>query len=239
VGIRLHDVWDVLSRFSESLVGAYELDKVMADLGRDVCQALGVAGAGVMLADEDGRLSFVTTSDDSLARLETLQLELGEGPCLLAYRTNELVVCPDLAGDPRFPHFGPRATALGMAAVYSFPMSVDSSTCIGGLNLYDNEPGVLGSEEVRLGTVFAEMATAFLVHAHDLQQREVYTAGLQQALSSRVVVEQAKGFLSAALGVDTVAAFGLLRRYSRSRQRKVHDVARDLLDGRLTPTAFS
>lgn len=235
--LRHQGVWEILSRFAGSLVGTYELDDVMAALGQDVSGALGVAGAGAMLADDQGRLGFVTTSDERLARLEALQLELDEGPCLLAYRKGEPVAAPDLARDPRFPAFAPRAVEAGLAAVYSFPMAVEG-TCIGGLNLYDDQPGELTAEQASLGSVFAAMATAFLVHAHDLEQREIYTAGLQQALTSRVVVEQAKGYLAATLGVDVVAAFGLLRRYSRSRQVKVHDVSRHLLDGTIPPTAF-
>jgi hypothetical protein len=221
---------DVLARFAGTLVGRYDLDDVMVEVGRDVSRTLGVAGAGVMLGDEDGRLRFVTTSDPVLERLEGLQIELDEGPCLMAFRTGEHVTAPDLAMDPRFPRFGPKAAEAGMAAVYSFPMVLDGVR-IGALNLYSRDVEDLSGDQLSSGQVFADVATAFLLHARDLAQRDLYTSGLQRALESRVVVEQAKGFISARRGVPPLDAFAGLRRYAREHRISIHLVARGVIDG--------
>lgn len=221
---------EVLTRFAGTLVGRYDLDDVMSEVGRDVSRTLGVAGAGVMMGDEDGRLHFVTTSDEVLERLEALQVELDEGPCLMAFRTGEQILAPDLVTDVRFPRFGPRAAAQGMAAVYSFPMVLDGSR-VGALNLYSAEVGELSEDQLASGRVFADIATAFLVHARDLEQRELFTSGLQRALESRVIVEQAKGFISASRGMTPVDAFGPLRRYAREHRVSVHVVARGVVAG--------
>ena len=232
-GVDQNQMADVLARFALTLVGQYNLDDVMGQLSADVGRILGAAGAGVMLGDDHGRLHFVTTSGGVLDTLEALQIELDEGPCLLAFRTGERVIAADLADDPRFPAFGPRAVACGMRAVHSFPMSLDGST-VGALNFYSDEPGGLGDGEAEAGRTFANVATAFLLHARDLQQREVFTEDLQRALSSRVVVEQAKGYVAAMRTITPTAAFEQIRRYARDHRVKVQVVARSIVEGDIT-----
>jgi ANTAR domain len=56
---------------------------------------------------------------------------------------------------------------------------------------------------------------------------------LQSALNSRIVIEQAKGFLAERLAVSVDIAFGLLRGYARDHNRKLTDVATDVVEGRL------
>lgn len=224
----------VLRRFAGTLVGEYDLDEVLSALGGDVAEVLGCAGAGAMLGDADGNLHFVSTSDPVLERLEKLQIAWGEGPCLTAYHTGEVVIAPDLADDPRFPAFGPQAVEEGMRAVYSFPMHLQGTT-IGALNLYTDETGELSDDGIGLGQTFADVATIYVVHARDLADHDELTAGLQKALDTRIVVEQAKGYLMARNRIEAKAAFELLRRYARSHSVKVHAVAADVVAGRLLP----
>ena len=73
------------------------------------------------------------------------------------------------------------------------------------------------------------------MHARDVEDHEELTAGLQKALDTRIVVEQAKGFLVARNRIEPRAAFDLLRRYARSHSLKVRDVALDVVEGRLAP----
>jgi GAF domain-containing protein len=222
----------VLRRFAGTLVGEYELDDVMSQLGDDVATVLGAAGAGVMLSDAEGLLRFVSTSDPVLDRLEKLQIDWDEGPCLLAYRTSNPVIAADLAVDDRFPSFGPQAVEEGMRAVWSFPMHLNGTT-IGALNLYAEKPTDLGEEALSLGRTFADVATIYVVHARDVAEHEELTAGLQKALDTRIVIEQAKGFVAARRGIAPRAAFEVIRRYARSRSIKVRSVAEALVTGEL------
>ena len=100
---------ELLARFAKTLVREFDLDEVLHELAGELQQILDVAGAGVMLADSDDNLRFVSSSDDTLKYLEDLQIELDEGPCLQAYRTRQRVMATDLRNDPEFPRFGPRA----------------------------------------------------------------------------------------------------------------------------------
>ena len=72
-----------------------------------------------------------------------------------------------------------------------------------------------------------------------VDELRVRNAQLEHALSSRVVIEQAKGVLAEryALGVDE--AFQLLRRAARSSRVRIHDLARDVVGSRETPDAIA
>jgi hypothetical protein len=54
---------------------------------------------------------------------------------------------------------------------------------------------------------------------------------LEQALTSRVVIEQAKGVLAERHAMPVNEAFELLRQEARSARRKIHDVAADVVNG--------
>jgi GAF domain-containing protein len=220
--------WKVLERFAGTLVDRFELDEVMAQLGRDIAEVLGAAGAGIMLADDEGRLRFCSTSNLVLGALEQLQIELDEGPCLLAYRSGSVVLAEDLRDDDRFSRFGPRALEAGMAAVYSFPMRLDSQI-VGACNLYNEAPGKFTDDQVEVGEVLADVATSYLINARDIEQKDLLTRQLQRALDSRVLIEQAKGFVTARTGMEPAESFELIRGYARRNQQQVRMVARALL----------
>ena len=86
----------------------------------------------------------MAASDSSALRYETLQTELGEGPCLAAYHSGEAVSIPDLRLDDRFLEFGPRALLAGLAAVFTFPLRHEDVQ-LGALDLYRDTPGPLVS----------------------------------------------------------------------------------------------
>lgn len=229
-GVDHRGFWKVLERFAGTLVDRYDLDDVLEQLGADIAAVLDVAGAGVMLADEGGSLRFSSTNKGVLHKLEALQIALDEGPCLLAYRSGEIVLADDLATDPRFPTFGPRAVEAGMGAVFSFPMRLDQQV-IGALNLYTDQPGSFTGDQIEVGGVFADVGTMYLLNARDIAQKDLLTRQLQHALSSRVLIEQAKGYVAALAGIDPAEAFELIRGYARHHQARVRVIARAVMDG--------
>jgi GAF domain-containing protein len=231
-GVDHRGFWRVLERFAGTLVDRYNLDDVLEQLGVDITEVLDVAGAGIMLADESGSLRFCSTSNEVLRKLEKLQIDLDEGPCLLAYRSGEIVLAEDLRDDPRFPSFGTRAVEVGMAAVYSFPMRLDQQV-IGALNLYAETAHAFSPDQIEVGGVFADVGTMYLLNARDIAQRDLLTSQLQHALDSRVLIEQAKGYVAALAGIDPAEAFELIRGYARNHQIRVRVVARSVLHGDL------
>ena len=223
---------DLLQRFAKTLVRQYDLDEVLTDLAGELRTILDVAGAGVMMVDDDGNLRFVSSSDATLKYLEDLQIELDEGPCLRAFRIGERVIAEDLRDDADFPVFGPRAVAAGMIAVYSFPLHYEQHS-FGALNLYRGEPGRLEPEQEELGAAVADIASLYLMHGADEEQRARINEQLQGALDSRVAIEQAKGFVAATCDVSTTEAFEIVRRYARGNGRKLREVAIELVERRM------
>jgi transcriptional regulator with GAF, ATPase, and Fis domain len=223
---------EVMIESSRCLIAEQGVEQTLDLLCRRVGEVLPVRGTGVMLADDRGELRFVAASDDVLCQIESLQIELGEGPCLRAYRTGEQVLAIDLLQSGDFPRFGPRAVDKGLRAVYSFPMTY-TTTCIGALNLYGELPVPFDAEDVVVGQALADLATALVLNLRTVEQASLLNRQLQGALDTRVVIEQAKGRLSEQLGVDIEKAFDRLRRYARGRGLRLRDVAERIVIGDL------
>ena len=97
---------------------------------------------------------------------------------------------------------------------------------IGALNLFGTQPGGLEPGDVRIVQALADVATIGLLQERAIHHGEVLTEQLQHALTSRVIIEQAKGALARAHHGDVDTAFDLLRRYARNHNLKLIDVAR-------------
>lgn len=222
----------LLTTFARTLVTDYPVDEMLERVCADIVELLAVTGAGVMLEDEAGDLRFVAASNDTVRTIEGLQIELGEGPCLSAYRSGQVVSVPDLATDERFRRFSPRALAEGMTAVQSFPLKT-ADHCVGALNLYAATPATVDESDTELGLLLADVCTTYIVTSQTLAASQKLAGQLQRALDSRVVIEQGKGMLAEQLGVSVDEAFEILRRHARSNGRKLHDVASDVVTGSL------
>jgi diguanylate cyclase (GGDEF)-like protein len=121
-------------------------------------------GAGVLLLDEEARLHFASATDDRILVIERLQLELGEGPCILSFESGDAIMSPDLSEETRFARFAERAVEEGLGAVHSFPLRLDGRR-LGALDLYSRAPQELTAEEVVSGQILADVATAYIFNA--------------------------------------------------------------------------
>src|SRR5580658_7782485 len=110
-------------------------------------EIVGVTGAGVMLMSGDLPQGSICTSNHVSGLIEEFQYTLGEGPCVDAFRTDRVVLEPDLV-DPvsmRWPAFTPRALEAGVRAVFAFPLR-DGAARLGALDLYLDRPGSLSDD---------------------------------------------------------------------------------------------
>jgi len=155
---------ELLVDFARTLVTDFPIQAILDHLTSRILEVLPVTGAGVMIMGSDTEMHFASASDKVLLQIEGLQIELGEGPCLEAFRTGQRVLIADLAADQRFPRFGPRAVEAGMAAVFSFPMRIEG-TQIGAADLYRDKPGALSPEDAAAGQVLADVAAAYIMNS--------------------------------------------------------------------------
>ena len=137
----------VLVEFARTLIEDFSIQEILDRLARSVLEVIPTDGAGVLLLDEQARLHFVSATDERILVIERLQLELGEGPCILSYESGEAVMAPDLSQETRFERFAARAVQEGLGAVYSFPLRIDGRR-LGALDLYSRTMQELSAEDV-------------------------------------------------------------------------------------------
>jgi GAF domain-containing protein len=208
--------------------------RFLARLCQRFAKVIEVSAAGAVLTDRRGRLQLATASTETLAALQSLQLQRWQGPCVDAYRYGRRVAVPDLRRvRGRWPVFAPRALEAGVAAVCAFPMRLRDDR-IGALNFFQATPGEFDEAAVQAGQVLTDMATIAILQARAAQDATRLARQLEHALESRVVVEQAKGVLAERLGVDPDTAFMRLRRYGRVRGLPLAELARQVVDGSVT-----
>lgn len=171
----------VLVEFARTLTADFSIQKILDHLVDRVVEVIPVDGAGVLLMDSDVEHRFVAASDDMILGVETLQMELQEGPCLQAYRTGRHVAVRDLAKDTTFARFSPAAALAGLGAVYSFPLRLDDRQ-LGALELYAKEPLALSEADLVGAQTLADVAAAYLFNAQARQAaREVTRASTELA----------------------------------------------------------
>jgi diguanylate cyclase (GGDEF)-like protein len=154
----------VLSEFARTMLTDFPIQGILDHLVLRIVDMLPVTGAGVTLISPTTAPHYVAASDDAALRFEQLQTELGEGPCLAAYRTGEAVAVTDLRSEGRFDTFVPRAIAIGLAAVFTFPLRHGGER-LGALDLYRNTAGMLSDEDMVTAQTLADVTAAYLLNA--------------------------------------------------------------------------
>ncbi|MEU9272444.1 ANTAR domain-containing protein [Streptomyces sp. NPDC048251] len=210
----------------------------------DVCTAavaaLPVGGAGLSAMSRTAASHPLCSTDDISARLEELQLTLGEGPCVEAFARGSAVLTPDLLTVELQDHwavFADAALEAGARAVFSLPLQMGAISP-GVLDLYAEVPTVLDTEELADALAFADLATLLLLDARidatgAPTDGPVPDRGFEDLGAYRAEIDQASGMLTVQLGVGIDEAFVLLRAHAYARGRRLADVAADVVARRL------
>jgi putative methionine-R-sulfoxide reductase with GAF domain len=157
------------------------------------------------------------------------QYQRGDGPCLEAARTGQVIVVQDLAAETRWNGFPAAAMAGGARGVYAHPLTI-GGTMPGALNLYAHEPGLFPPPVQRIAAQFAEPAALLLDGViHRLSQGEVI-AQLHDAIESRTIIGQATGIIMAQRRCGPDKALNVLIKISNDRNIKLREVARMLVE---------
>jgi GAF domain-containing protein len=218
---------------ADTIVDEFDVIEFLHRLAERCAELLDCAEAGLLLADAAGALRVMASSSERSEALELLQSQNEEGPCIECYHQRKPVLSENLAADwGRWPTFAPAAIQRGFRSVQAIPMRVRGTT-VGAMNLFRSEPGRIGEADLSLGQGMADMAAIGLLQARTVRESRGVIAELQGALNSRVVIEQAKGMLAESAGISVDAAFARLRVYARDHNRRLSDVAHDLIEGRL------
>lgn len=216
----------------DALVGGFDVTEVMSGLSAR-CVQLMSAAAAIMLWNGDGDLQVVTASNVQAEKLQLLQIRNDEGPCLDCVATGTIIVSDDLAADDRWPSFRSACVRSGFSVTSVVPLRL-GDVVLGCLQLLAGESEPLTQADIALAQAFADVASIAIVQAQAAQRSEVRTRQLQEALVSRVVIEQAKGMIAEHSKVEMTEAFSRLRAFARRTNSRLGDVARSLVAGTLS-----
>ncbi|MGW1995322.1 GAF and ANTAR domain-containing protein [Embleya sp. NPDC001921] len=223
---------------ADTLVRDFDVINFLHSLAEHCAEFLDVAAAGVMLATPEGRVVEAAASDERTRTLELASIEWDEGPCRDCCHTGAPVSDVSLNTDTahaRWPRFTPHALAMGFTSVVAAPLRLHETT-IGALNLFRDRTGPLDQAQLRLGQALADTATIGVLQHRAVHEQMTVATQLQATLDSRIVVEQANGFLAHRRDIGVDEAFQLLRAHSREHGVRLTDVARQVLDGTADPT---
>jgi GAF domain-containing protein len=181
----------------------------------------------VVLLQAEQRLEATGASDTRVEKADTLQATLSEGPMVSAARTHQTYLVRDIAGDTRWPRWGPLVAELGLNSAVSTCLYTGRRT-IGTLNVYSCEPSALDEEDAERMELLGSHAAVALDYAREEN-------GLRQAIETRNIIGQAQGLLMERYGLDARRAFEVLRRYSQDTNTKLRTVAERLVYERALP----
>jgi hypothetical protein len=213
------------------LLEDFDVVDLLTDLTEHCVALLDVDAAGLLLADPFDRLRLLAATSEQARELELFQLQADEGPCVDSFVTSRPVSVADLrAVTDRWPQFVPAALDAGFSSVHAVPMRA-AGIELGALGLFGTRPGALDEADLLTAQTLAHVACVALLQERAPTPSTVMPQ-LRAALASRVVVEQAKGFLREILDVSVEEAFVVLRSYARAHGEHLTDVARRLMSDR-------
>jgi GAF domain-containing protein len=217
---------------ADSLVDDFDALNLLNVLVERCLDLLGVAAAGLLFADGQDQLRLAVSSSESARLLELYQLQNDEGPCLECYRSGQPVSAELNEAQHRWPSFVAAATREGFVGVLALPLRLRGRV-IGALNLFDAKDGTLYDPGIwPIAQSMADVATIAILQERLGSQRNLLNEQLQAALTSRVVIEQAKGVVATRLEIEMEEAFELMRKHSRDERRRLVEVAEEVLHAR-------
>lgn len=224
---------------ADTLVDHYDIIDFLQTLAERCVDLVNVTAAGIMLADTQGELRHAACSNEQMRFAELMELQLEEGPCFDAFRTQAPVICgsPEEAAQ-RWPQFAANAREKGFASFSAVPMRLRAQV-IGALNLFSSDPRALGDDDIKVVQAMADIATIGILQERSIRDAHAFSTQLELALESRVVIEQAKGIVSERSHLSVDDAFEQIRSFARAHNRLLSETARQIIDGSLDAQELS
>ena len=217
------------AELSKIMLGEQQLSETLARVAELAKQSIaGAAEVSVTLL-HDTDVASVAFSGSLAAQLDERQYEAGFGPCVDAALSGTTIAIDDTADSPTYPDFARLARQHGITHTLSTGLPVQRRT-IGALNIYGTDEAAFDDTTRELATAFASYAAVALANADLYASTANLAANLQRALDSRAVIDQAKGILMRDHRISPDAAFDLLVKLSNSGNRRLREIAQDVVD---------
>lgn len=224
---RVRAALDVVSRF---LIAEAPLGETLEHIATLAQEAIEPADAvAVTLLDDTRRPITAVSTDRVAAEIDQAQYDEDTGPCLDAFRTGVVVRVDDTAAMAHvWPAFSRRAVAAGISSTLALPLNAGGET-FGVLNMYARSAGAFAGHESDDTGIFVTQVAVVLANTRAYWNMFDLATGLRIAMTSRAAIEQAKGIVMATKGCDAEEAFSILRLRSQTENRKLRDVAMEII----------
>jgi len=219
---------------ADSLVSDFDVLELLQTLVDQATLLFDASAAGIIIGPDDRHLEVVASTSELSRLVGLMQLEAGEGPCVEAVTTGEVVSVASVAEiGERWPAFAALAEGAGYLSVHAIPLRLRGEV-IGSLNLFREREGALNEADATAAQALADVATISVLQERTIRDSTVVRDQLRHALDSRVLIEQAKGVIAHTHGVDMDEAFRLIRREARNTSTAMPAVAAGIVEGRVT-----
>lgn len=219
---------DGLTALSHFFVSDGTLGDTLTRVAELACQAGPADMAGLtMLVEGHARTGVFT--DPEAVEIDEEQYRTGRGPCLEAFRAGQVFRIDSTDEDSRWPEFAKIAVDHGIHSTLSLPIMARGES-LGALNLYARTPSAFDDDSAIRLEVFARQSAIVLVNAQAYWDARTLSENLDQAMRTRSTIEQAKGIIMAQGGRTPDEAFQLLVRASQRENRKLRDLANEIVD---------
>ncbi|MDQ0745050.1 GAF domain-containing protein [Clavibacter sp. B3I6] len=218
---------------ADSLVSDFDVLELLQTLVDHATLLFDASAAGIIIGPDDRHLEVVASTSEKSRLVGLMQLESGEGPCVEAVTTGQVVsVASVVEIGHRWPRFAALAAGAGFLSVHAIPLRLRGQV-IGSLNLFREHEGVLNAADATAAQALADVATISVLQERTIRDSTVVHDQLRRALDSRVIIEQAKGVIAHTHGVDMDEAFRLIRRRARDTATAMPVVAEGIVAGRI------
>jgi transcriptional regulator with GAF, ATPase, and Fis domain len=236
--VREQRIAEVFVELADTLVEEFDVVDLLQTLTERCVELVDTDAAGLMLDDQRGNLQLVAHTHESARLLELFELQKREGPCLDCFATGQVIANIDLVtAAERWPVFAQAARKVGFGTSHALPLRLRGRV-IGAMNLFTTGRRSLSNEHLAVAQGLADIATIGLLHERAIRDQVELSEQLQTALQSRILIEQAKGVLSAQAGIGVDSAFALMRTHARRTGQPLTTVAGAVVAGRLDAVAL-
>ncbi|GLY47638.1 GAF and ANTAR domain-containing protein [Lentzea sp. NBRC 102530] len=232
---RLDETTEALTALHDAFTGEESLDDALQRVADTATRALPDADAVTVSVVTDTQPHTAAATDRDLVEVDRQQYESGRGPCLES--AAKLVPVRAVVGEHRdeWPEFEAAAGKAGVRAYLSVPVVLPASDNtevrhIGTLNVYSYTATAFDPFDEGLMRLFTTAASATITNAQRWRRSQDHVGHLERALTSRAVIEQAKGVLMAVHSCTADEAFSMLVEQSQRANTKLRDVAVKLLE---------
>jgi GAF domain-containing protein len=207
-----------------ALLSTQSVEQFLHEMAVMAARLVGGALSCGMTMQPGGRPVTVACSDEVAARVDGVQYNLDDGPCLHAMRDGRMVRIEDTEDKAHWPEFETQAASYGIRSCLALPLNADGKP-VGALNLYSRQASAFGTAEARRAENFAENASGALSLAMRLASRAALIEQLRSSLTSRTVIDQALGIIMAREQCNQARAFSIMRAASQNSNVKLRDIA--------------